>query len=29
MTELITDESLWNQWVGQMPVIYNKEKTQN
>lgn len=23
MAELITDDSLWNQWRGQMPVIYN------
>ncbi len=25
MVELITDEDLWNQWVGKMPVIYNKQ----
>lgn len=25
MAELITDDELWNQWNGQMPVIYNKE----
>ena len=24
MASLITDEELWNQWKGQMPVIYNK-----
>lgn len=24
MAELITDETLWNSWKGQMPVIYNK-----
>lgn len=24
MAELITDSQLWNQWKGQMPVIYNK-----
>jgi len=24
MAELITDNSLWNKWKGQMPVIYNK-----
>ncbi len=23
MADLITDESLWHQWKGQMPVIYN------
>lgn len=23
MARLITDEALWNQWKGQMPVIYN------
>jgi nucleoside-diphosphate-sugar epimerase len=27
MAELITDDELWNQWNGQMPVIYNKEST--
>ncbi|MBE9063047.1 NAD(P)-dependent oxidoreductase [cf. Phormidesmis sp. LEGE 11477] len=26
MANLITDDSLWNQWEGQMPVIYNKDK---
>ncbi|WP_341225457.1 NAD(P)-binding oxidoreductase [uncultured Arcticibacterium sp.] len=25
MASLITDNALWNQWKGQMPVIYNKE----
>lgn len=25
MASLITDNTLWNQWKGQMPVIYNKE----
>jgi len=24
MADLITDESMWNRWKGQMPVIYNK-----
>ncbi|WP_298864266.1 NAD(P)-binding oxidoreductase [uncultured Gimesia sp.] len=24
MAELITDDETWNQWKGQMPVIYNK-----
>jgi hypothetical protein len=24
MTELITDDEMWNRWKGQMPVIYNK-----
>jgi hypothetical protein len=24
MADLITNESLWNAWKGQMPVIYNK-----
>jgi hypothetical protein len=24
MASLITDDELWNQWKGQMPVIYNK-----
>ena len=27
MADLITDDSKWNQWVGKMPVIYNKENT--
>lgn len=26
MSELITNDDLWNRWKGQMPVIYNKEK---
>lgn len=25
MAELMTDELLWEQWKGQMPVIYNRE----
>lgn len=25
MARLITDETLWNKWKGQMPVIYSKE----
>ncbi len=25
MTNLIEDNELWNEWKGQMPVIYNKE----
>jgi len=25
MAHLITDDSAWNRWKGQMPVIYNKE----
>jgi len=25
MAHLITDESAWNQWKGQMPVIYNND----
>lgn len=24
MTDLITDDDVWNKWKGQMPVIYNK-----
>lgn len=24
MADLITDDSVWNRWKGQMPVIYNK-----
>jgi hypothetical protein len=24
MADLMTDDSLWNKWKGQMPVIYNK-----
>jgi len=26
MADLITDETLWNRWKGQMPVIYNEEE---
>lgn len=26
MADLISDEALWRQWKGQMPVIYNKEQ---
>ena len=29
MAELITDSEIWNKWKGQMPVIYNKEITEN
>ena len=25
MAKLILDDTLWNTWKGQMPVIYNKE----
>lgn len=25
MAELIGDDTVWNRWTGQMPVIYNKE----
>ncbi len=25
MADLISDESVWNQWNGKMPVIYNRE----
>ncbi|MGI9536180.1 MAG: NAD(P)-dependent oxidoreductase [Desulfocapsaceae bacterium] len=25
MSDLITDDSMWHKWKGQMPVIYNKE----
>ncbi len=25
MASLISDDNLWNEWKGQMPVIYNKE----
>jgi nucleoside-diphosphate-sugar epimerase len=25
MAELITDDKVWNEWKGQMPVMYNKE----
>ena len=24
MTELISDDDLWNRWKGKMPVIYNR-----
>jgi len=24
MADLITNDDIWNQWKGQMPVIYNK-----
>lgn len=27
MAELITDDQTWNQWKGQMPVIYNRESS--
>lgn len=27
MAELITDEALWGRWRGQMPVIYNQQRT--
>lgn len=27
MADLITNDTLWNQWKGQMPVIYNKESS--
>jgi nucleoside-diphosphate-sugar epimerase len=29
MAELITDESTWNKWKGQMPVIYNEASLQD
>lgn len=29
MADLITDEGIWNQWKGQMPVIYNKKSDAN
>ena len=29
MADLITDSDVWNKWKGQMPVIYNKEITEN
>jgi nucleoside-diphosphate-sugar epimerase len=29
MAELITDNELWKQWKGQMPVIYNRENSGN
>jgi hypothetical protein len=25
MAELISDEALWEEWKGQMPVIYNSD----
>ena len=25
MADLIGDEEVWNQWMGKMPVIYNRE----
>ena len=25
MAKLVVDDNLWNNWKGQMPVIYNKE----
>jgi len=25
MAELITDEGVWNEWKGQMPLLYNKD----
>ncbi|MEM7358660.1 MAG: NAD(P)-binding oxidoreductase [Pseudomonadota bacterium] len=28
MAQLLTDEPLWQQWQGQMPVIYNREDQQ-
>ncbi len=28
MADLITDNDLWNQWKGQMPVVYNKGTAQ-
>ncbi len=27
MSELITNDEVWNQWRGQMPVLYNKDTT--
>lgn len=29
MATLTTDDTLWNTWKGQMPVIYNKETPEN
>ena len=29
MANLISDDSLWNKWKGQMPVIYNTTTTKN
>lgn len=28
MAELISDDTLWSRWKGQMPVIYNQESSQ-
>ncbi len=28
MTDLIMDNQTWNQWKGQMPVIYNTESSE-
>lgn len=28
MANLITDSNIWNQWEGQMPVIYNSESSE-
>ena len=25
MADLITEQAVWEQWQGQMPIIYNKE----
>ncbi len=27
MAKLITDSKIWNQWIGQMPILYNKAGT--
>jgi hypothetical protein len=24
MADLITEDEIWQKWIGQMPVIYNK-----
>ena len=29
MADLVTENDLWNRWKGQMPVIYNKTRTQS
>ena len=29
MAELITNDQTWDMWKGQMPVIYNRENSQN
>jgi nucleoside-diphosphate-sugar epimerase len=29
MADLITDDDIWNEWKGQMPVIYNKAVQRN